>query len=70
VSVVARVYALLLRLYPRRFRAEFAEEMQAVFAEAMAEATERGVAAFIAVCLGEMRDMPGSPAARTFIHSK
>ncbi|MBI5290479.1 MAG: hypothetical protein HY872_01215 [Chloroflexi bacterium] len=57
---VARLYALLLHLYPLSFRAEYGEEMQAVFAEAMAEAAERGVAAFIAVCLGEIRDMPGS----------
>ena len=37
MSVVVRVYALLLRLYPPRFRAEFAEEMQAVFAEAVSK---------------------------------
>jgi hypothetical protein len=33
--IAARLYTLLLRLYPRRFRAEFADEMQAVFSAAV-----------------------------------
>jgi hypothetical protein len=39
IPLLTRLYALLLRLYPRRFRAEFAEEMQAVFAEAVTDAS-------------------------------
>jgi len=37
-DTLTRAYALLLRLYPRLFRDEFAEEMQAVFVEAVAGA--------------------------------
>ena len=42
--MIIRLYAALLRLYPRHFRAEFAEEMQAVFAEAIAGAARRDTA--------------------------
>jgi hypothetical protein len=38
VRLILRLYAFLLRLYPRRFRAEFEAEMQRVFTEAAAEA--------------------------------
>jgi hypothetical protein len=37
-----RLYALLLRLYPTDFRAEFGEEMTAVFTQALADAQQRG----------------------------
>jgi len=36
------LYAHLLRLYPRSFCADFGEEMRVVFADAAAEAVERG----------------------------
>lgn len=39
---VIRIYTLLLRLYPPEFRDEFAEEMTAVFIEALSEAQKRG----------------------------
>lgn len=55
---VGRLYARLLWLYPRRFRAEFAEEMQAVFAEAIADAAGRDTASLIKVCLQEIKDFP------------
>lgn len=42
VAFLCACYALLLRLYPGSFRAEFEEEMKEVFAEAMAEAARRG----------------------------
>lgn len=34
-QVLIRLYATLLRLYPRQFRAEFGAEMQSVFHEAI-----------------------------------
>jgi hypothetical protein len=40
-----RVYAALLRLYPHRFRAEFGDEMQSVFAHAVNDAARRGLVA-------------------------
>lgn len=54
------LYARLLRLYPRRFREEFADEMQCVFVEAMMEAAVHGRPAVFAVCLRELQDLPGS----------
>ncbi|MBI3243123.1 MAG: hypothetical protein HYZ49_12590 [Chloroflexi bacterium] len=58
MSVIVWVYALLLRLYPHRFRAEFGEEMRAVFAEAVASRT--GLASIVIVCLRELKDLPTS----------
>jgi hypothetical protein len=54
------LYAFLLNLYSRRFRAEFAGEMQAVFAAAAAEAAERSVFALAALFFHELRDLPGA----------
>jgi putative ABC transport system permease protein len=42
VRVTERAFRTLLRLYPARFRREFAEDMQALFAERLAEATASG----------------------------
>jgi hypothetical protein len=58
--LVTRLYALLLRLYPRRFRAEFEDEMQAVFADAVVEASQRGGASLAVVLLRELRDWPAA----------
>jgi hypothetical protein len=61
----ARLYAALLRLYPRPFCAEFGEEMAAVFAEAMNEAAGRGrLASYL---LRELRDVPQALAAAHWI---
>ncbi len=58
ILLLTRLYALLLRLYPRRFRAEFAEEMLAVFAAAVMEAAAHGSATVALVCWRELRDWP------------
>ena len=58
IPLLTRLYALVLRLYPRRFRAEFGEEMRAVFEDSVAEAVERGGWALVAVCWRELRDWP------------
>ncbi len=53
-----RVYAALLRLYPRRFRAEFGDEMQRVFAHAVNDAARRGLVALVMVCVREAWELP------------
>jgi hypothetical protein len=60
MNLLAHVYAALLHLYPRTFRDEFADEMQSVFGDSIAEAAQHGVAALIALCLQELRDLPGA----------
>mgnify|MGYP000881659560 CR=1 FL=1 len=56
------VYARLLRLYPPGFRAEFAEEMLAVFSAALEDA--RAAGAWPAVrCI--LRELAALPASRT-----
>jgi hypothetical protein len=46
-----------VHLYPHGFRAEFGEEMQVVFADAVAEAAEQGRLPLAVVCLRETRDL-------------
>lgn len=56
VRLADRAYAAWLRLYPREFRADFAEEMQTVFREGTRDADAQGaLASFI---LRELRDAP------------
>ena len=55
-----RAYAWLLRLYPAAFRAEYGDEMQDVFASALAEAAKIGPAAKAALWLRELRDLPAN----------
>ena len=57
---IIRYYALILRLYPRRFQAEFAAEMQTVFANVASEAARRGAMSLARACLRELRDLPAS----------
>lgn len=58
VHLASGVYRRALRLYPRPFRALFADEMEAVFREALQEAAGRGIAAVLAICLRELADLP------------
>jgi len=60
LQLAARLYALLVRLYPHGFRAEFGEEMRAVFTDAVAEAAEQGRLPVAMVCLREVRDLPSA----------
>lgn len=62
IEFIIHLYALMLRLYPRRFRAEFADEMREVFASAVSEAARRGVISLARACLRELRDLPASLA--------
>ena len=54
------VYAGLLRLYPPRFRAQFAQEMQAVLACRLSDARPFGWRAWIKTVLSELLDYPAS----------
>lgn len=56
--LLARIYALLLRLYPRDFRDEFEGEMKTVFADAVEEAARAGPLALVRVCWRELWDLP------------
>jgi hypothetical protein len=53
-----RAFSWMLKLYPLRFRAEYGDEMQEVFASALAEAAGLGIATAAAVWLRELRDLP------------
>jgi len=55
-------YTVLLRLYPRHFQQEFADEMQDVFVDATTEARKWGLLAYLAVVFREVRDLPVSLA--------
>ena len=58
IPQIMKAYGRVVRLYPKRFREEFGEEMKQVFADAVAEAVERGRLPLIVVCLRELRDLP------------
>ena len=60
---IVRLYAGLLRLYPGEFRAEFEEEMLAVFADAVWEAAARHGLSLAEVCLRELSEWPGNVLA-------
>ncbi len=55
---LARLYACLLALLPPRFCDQFADEMLAVFAQALEEARQRGERAVWALMLRELLDLP------------
>ncbi len=53
-------YGWVLRLYPSSHRDRFTEEMQAVFAQALDDATGHGWAAVMRLCCREIRDLPAA----------
>lgn len=53
-----QVYRRLLSLYPARFLAEYASEMEAVFAQAIGEAARQGHLALVWRGWRELRDLP------------
>lgn len=56
MNLMVRVYSELLHLYPRAFRDEFAEEMQAVFTDAWRETAQLGKVALLSLCIRELCD--------------
>ncbi len=55
VFLIIYFYRLLVRCYPRAFRAEFGEEMTAVFAHNIDDTVAEGWWMITAVCLRECR---------------
>lgn len=55
---LGRVYAWLIRFYPRRFRETFAEEMITVFQMTLSEAAARGWGSILIVFVRELLDLP------------
>lgn len=62
VHWLTRLYDALLRLYPRSFHSEFAEEMREVFAQAAGEACGKSALALGQLCLHELIGLPASIA--------
>lgn len=60
MKFIVGFYACLLRLYPRRFRAEFADEMVEVFSLAVTENRAKSRMAFLGFMLWEMSHFPTS----------
>jgi hypothetical protein len=54
------LYKALLYLYPPGFRAEFAEEMQDVFSQAIKDASLKGAFSLAYLCLNELLSLPVS----------
>jgi hypothetical protein len=52
------LYTLLLRLYPRPFRQDFAAEMHTVFGDALGSARREGLWAVFRLCGRELRQLP------------
>jgi hypothetical protein len=61
-----RAYELLLILYPRAYRAQFAEEMGQVYAAAAAERREQGRASYVGFALSEITGLIAG-AARAWL---
>lgn len=58
VSSLTHLYAKLIHLYPVRFRAEFAEEMQIVFQDSLNDAIQDGIRSVVILCLREYGGLP------------
>jgi hypothetical protein len=58
LNLLIRFYSALLRLYPRRFRAEFEDEMRTVFSTLIEQAVKQGILALAGVILREWLHAP------------
>lgn len=56
VQLIIRLYAGLVRLYPLSFRAEYGDEMQAVFIATTLEVEKAGWPQLLSVFFREIRD--------------
>jgi hypothetical protein len=52
------IYTCMVKLYPRRFRQTFEDEMKRVFAQALVDARQRGDWASMGLLSREIRDLP------------
>ncbi len=60
IQGIAKIYSLLLRLFPRDFRNEFGEEMEDVFTATLEEAAKTGTTLVVRACFFELFDLPGN----------
>jgi len=60
VQILMRLYTRLLNLYPRQYRAEYGEELQAVFSLLVDEAAQRGRFSVIRLGWRELCDLQGA----------
>ncbi len=67
LAVIARAYSGLLRLYPDRYREEFAEEMREVFSQAVQDASSQGSLTLGILLLNELVAYPGA-VLRAHLH--
>ncbi|MDY7078710.1 MAG: hypothetical protein SXV54_17490 [Chloroflexota bacterium] len=59
-QILVWTYAHLLNLYPRRYRADYGEELETVFSLVVNEAAQRGRFSVIRLGWRELRDLPGA----------
>lgn len=59
-QILVRIYARMLALYPRRYRADYGEELQTVFSLVVNEAAQRGRLSVIRLGWRELRDLPAA----------
>jgi hypothetical protein len=58
--ILDNTFEILIHLYPRAFRAEFQDEICAVFSESIEESANQGFLPLCRVCLRECLDLPGA----------
>jgi hypothetical protein len=58
IEGVAKIYGILLRLFPRDFQNEFREEMEDVFTANLEEASKTGTTLVVRACFFELFDLP------------
>jgi hypothetical protein len=70
-QLVVRVYTRLVHLYPGRFCAEFGDEMQEVFAQAVDEALAPGNSrALVGLCARELMDLPRALLMQHWLYAR
>jgi hypothetical protein len=58
IQGVAKIYGILLRLFPRDFQSEFKEEMEYVFTVNLEDAAKTGTTLVVRACFFELFDLP------------
>ena len=66
ISAATRLVRVCVRLYPRRFRAEYGSEMEAVFRSRMLRASTAGTASLIVALLSAFHDIVTGAVAERF----
>lgn len=68
-NLLVRFYKLLVHLYPVEFRERYGDELESVFEATLKGAIQGGFWDIAAVCLRELRDLPGN-LLRTHLEEK